>query len=92
MKRMRMKWSLNVFNNKFDSYSCLTVNNTMDLIKDLILLNRSIEINTIVNKYNESEDEDEDEDQNELLERIKEKYKELLTKQNHIQFKLTKLN
>ena len=66
----------------------------MDLIKDLILLNRSIEINTIVNKYNESEDEDEDEDedQNELLERIKEKYKELLTKQNHIQFKLTKLN
>ena len=86
---MRKKWIPNVFSNKFD-YLYLTVNNNMDLLKELILLNRSSEIDTIVDKY--IEDEDEDENEIELLEIIKEKYKDLYTKQNHIQFKLTKLN
>tara|TARA_B110000046_G_C12654089_1_gene257867 strand:- start:119 stop:307 length:189 start_codon:yes stop_codon:yes gene_type:complete len=62
----------------------------MDLFKELIILNRTLEINKIVDKYNE--DDEEDDDEIELLELLKEKYKGLYTKKNHIQFKLIKLN
>ena len=61
----------------------------MDLFKELIILNRTLEINKIVDKYNEDDDED---DEIELLELLKEKYKDLYAKKNHIQFKLIKLN
>ena len=64
----------------------------MDLLKELIILNRTIEIDKLIDKYKDDEDDDEAYVENELFEEIKKKYKDLYTKQNHIQFKLTKLN
>ena len=86
---MKKKWSPNVFSNKFDIYYFDFSKLIMDLLKELIILNRQIEIDKIVNNYIEDDD---DEDELELIEIIKEKYKDLYTKKNHIQFKLIKLN
>ena len=64
----------------------------MDLLKDLIILNRKIEIEKLIDKYNEDNEDDDDDIMIELLNKIKEYYKDLCTKKNHIQFKLIKIN